>query len=216
MIKYPIGYHPGSGSVYVICDICGRKVHRKDTVLVRDRYNFQNNMVVCFRDVDKVNQQSLPIRIRERLVSDPKTLRPPSPDVSVAVENDDRAPSAPLNLQARASALGTDVELVWTGPADTGSSPILGYVIARARPQFAHHFVIDSDSGSPATYYKDLTADYTLEYSYKIAAFNSFGTGPYSEIACYPTQRDNNDYGYILAETYVTILAENGEGIYYD
>lgn len=109
--KFPDGYHPGAGYVYVICDVCGRKVRRKDTQKVNDRWNLQNGLVVCKWDIDKVNEQNKPIKVKEKLITNPKDLRSEPTDRFESPDVDDRAPSAPQKLEAKASILG-DLSLI--------------------------------------------------------------------------------------------------------
>lgn len=77
--KIPYNRYPGDGYYYVICDICGRKVRYKDTMLIKDKYNFQNGLVVCLRDVDKTNPQAYLRARKER--PNPKITRGEGPDV---------------------------------------------------------------------------------------------------------------------------------------
>lgn len=186
-MKFSVTSHPGSGYVYVICDVCGRKVRRQDTVKITDRWNLQNGMVVCKEDVDKVNEQNKPLRISEKLITNPETLRSEPSDRYATPTTDDRAPGAPQNLEARASTLGDDIELFWRGPEDVGTSQITGYKIERAVMPFTSFTVVDSNTGSENTYYKDTSADTAEIYFYRVSAINGAGVGTASPGAFYPS-----------------------------
>jgi hypothetical protein len=189
--------HPGSDYVYVICDVCGRKVRRKYTQLVRDKWNFQNRLVVCRWDLDKINPQVIPYKHKERLVTSPETLRSEPSDRYITPDTDNRVPGVPQKLEARASTLGSTVELFWRGPVDVGTSQITGYLIERQEPQGAVWTVLISDSGSGNTYYNDTSASVSAEYTYRVAAINGAGTGSYSNEADYPRKIAEDNYIYL-------------------
>lgn len=178
--------HPGSGYIRVICDICGGKYYRKDVTLVKDPFNTQHGLIVCKRDLDQLNEQALPNKIREGTVPSPELIRVEKADQFVANLNDDTAPSAPRYLVAHQSTVGSSIVLSWEGPEEPGSSGIIGYKVVRTVPLGAP-VTISENSGTGATYYEDTTGDLSTYYDYKVAAINSFGTGPYSNIAHYPT-----------------------------
>lgn len=192
-LKFKGGKYPGQEYMKVICDVCRGEFYRKDTVLVKNKYNFQYGQVVCFKDLDEINEQVLPNKSRDRPVKSPETLRPPKDPVFDVNENDDRLPSAPRAGYTQPHPLNNTIDLFWQGPEDSGSSGIIGYKIARATPQLSSYTVIDADTETGATYYSDLTADVTLKYSYKVAAINSFGVGSYSIDFFWP-YNDNPDY----------------------
>lgn len=77
--------YPGNGYYYVICDVCGKKTRFKDTVLIRDKYNYQNGLLVCKKDADKTNPQSYLRAKKER--PNPKSTRGEGPDVFISTPN---------------------------------------------------------------------------------------------------------------------------------
>lgn len=177
--------HPGSGHVYVVCDICGVRFRRHETTVVRDKYNFQNNMVVCKRDRDQTNPQSIPYKKKERLIDTTKGLRSEPSNSYVDITTDNRVPSAPRELSATGDHSGVYVAISWTGPLDPGTSSIVGYVVERIDGSGnATTFTISGNS----TYYVDLTADINSQYQYRIAAVNTAGQGAYSANAFFPTE----------------------------
>ena len=210
-LRFPPNKHPGPEYVYVICDVCGRKIRRKDTVVVKDQYNFQNNLVVCKWDVDKTNPQNKPFRIKEKLVTKPEYLRSEPSDTYAVPTTDNRTPSAPRKLVAKGSTLGSTVELFWQGPIDTGSSRITGYKIERAEPQLGNYDVITSNSGSSNNYYNDTSATVSSEYTYRIYAINGAGTGAVSEVAYYPHIRVQSSYTYLGVSQNGNVL-KTGQG----
>src|SRR5260221_1742581 len=100
--------YPGNGYVYVICDVCGGKFHQKDTVLIKDSWNLQNNLVVCRKDVDKANAQLRPSTTYEKPVPYPEKLRPPQKDQYVSNSIAAQLPSAPQQLTATINPLNGD------------------------------------------------------------------------------------------------------------
>ncbi len=80
--------YPGNGYYYVICAVCGIKIRAKDTVLVKDKYNFQNNMVVCKKDADETNPQSYLKTRPERQIDNPDYIRSEGPDNFIENQND--------------------------------------------------------------------------------------------------------------------------------
>jgi hypothetical protein len=207
-LRFPPNKHPGPDGVYVICDVCGRKVRRKDTQLIRDKWNFQNGLVVCKWDVDNVNLQVLPYKHKEELVTSPETLRSEPSDTFATPETDDRTPSAPrLGKACPDTITGTSIQLNWVGPIDAGTSRITGYVIERATPQLSNYAAVTSDTGSNSTFYTDTTADVDTEYTYRIAAINGAGTGTYSEDIFYPTIRVPTDINYLSLSQNDNVLA---------
>lgn len=67
--------YPGNGYYYVICDVCGKKMRARDSVLITDKYNYLNNMLVCKEDADKTNPQDQIKAVRERQIDNPKYIR---------------------------------------------------------------------------------------------------------------------------------------------
>ncbi len=189
--------HPGSGYIYVICDVCGRKIRRKDAILIKDKYNTQNNLLVCKQDADKTNPQSIPYTVKERPIADPKSIRVEQPDTYTA-EQATRLPGAPRNLKAKAGHFSNQVELTWEGPIDGGSSRITGYQITRSDPQYMPQVVILDSTDGDVTAYTDATADIDTLYTYQISAINSAGVGEPSNIAPYPKQVEESDVNYLI------------------
>jgi hypothetical protein len=186
-MKFPTGHHPGSGYVYVICDICGQKVRRNDTVVVHDKWNTQNGMVVCNRDVDLVNPQTIPYKRKERLIDSTRGIRSQPSNTFADVPNDNRVPSAPRNLAATGDFSGSYVMLSWEGPLDPGTSSIVGYVVERIDGSGnATTFTISGN----ATFYVDTSASSSSQFQYRIAAVNTAGQGAYSANAFFPTYFD--------------------------
>lgn len=188
-LKFNIGHHPGREYVKVICDVCGGLFYQKDTIKITDKYNYQYGLVVCKADADERNDQVLPNNHVDKPISQPDLLRPEQTDQFAANELDDRVPGPPRLPFAQVNPINETIDLFWQGPEDVGSSNIIGYMIMRATPQLSVYETIESNTGTEYTYYQDLTAAVSSEYSYKIAAINSYGTGAYSPEFFWPTQR---------------------------
>lgn len=181
--------YPGDGYYYIICDVCGIKIRRKDAVYITDRYNTQNKLLVCKKDADVAQPQLRPYKARER--KSPKITRSEPSDNYSINPNSSIAPSAPVQVRAFLDPLNNYVDLTWLGPDDPGTDQITGYVITRATPQLSTQVIINANTGNSATFYQDLSSDYTIKYTYTVAAINAYGTGPYSAVAFYPSQLFN-------------------------
>jgi hypothetical protein len=82
-------------------------------------------------------------------------------------------PGAPQSLSAVPS--NHNVSLSWQAPASDGGAPVLGYVIFRNGASLASTGVVPS--------YRDGTVTNGQAYTYKVAAHNRLGQGPFSEDA---------------------------------
>ena len=190
--------HYKSGSYYVICDVCGRKLRQNQTVLIKDKHNLLNNMLVCKKDADKTNPQSYVRAVKEHQIDSPKLIRSEGADQFVfASEVDEiytadasdptgRAPEVP-RLLFIAGATASQVELRWFGPEDSGSSAIKGYKIERESPTGGGFSTVTSDTQSVATYYKDTTVSASTQYNYRVSAINDYTTGSVSNSAAITT-----------------------------
>lgn len=210
--------YPGIGNRLIICDVCGFKTRVKYTVQINDRYNTLNKAIVCHKCYEKANPQLYPFKLpKEKLLTDPTYVRPESDDLIYA-DNPlaDQLPSEPRNLVAQLDPLTNYVYLTWEGPLNVGSSPILGYRITRAEPQFAFQITINANDQSPAAYYLDITSDINSEYTYQVAAISELGIGPYSNYAFWPKQLVDSPttYNYLItSDTLETIVTGDGAAI---
>lgn len=207
--KFSDGHHPGGGYNYVICDVCGCKVRQKDTVLITDKFNTLYGMVVCRDDADRTNAQSRPFSVNERIVSNPKLLRPEGTDRFVPNANDDRVPSPPKNLVTTVSYYDDKVRLTWEGSDDCGSSGILYYTVYRAEPQLAYHFFLANVASNS---YIDVTSDTSSLYTYHVVAVNSFGSSVQSNTAYFPTEQVDISINYLVLSqnNYTLELSQGG------
>ena len=182
---------PSRANRKIICDVCGQQFRLHEVVQVTDKHNRHFGLIVCHRDLDPTNPHDIPYEHKERILTAPKLVRPLGPINSMANANDDRLPSAPRYGEARRGSLDNYIHLDWQGPLDTGSSGIIGYTVSIANPQLSTFTVLVSDTSSvnlsPAPYYVDTDTAVDSACEYKVAAINSFGTGPYSDIFLYPS-----------------------------
>lgn len=204
---------PGDGYMYVICDVCGKKVRQRDTVVRKDKYNQQNNLVMCKDDVDKPQPSLRPIRIREKYRPNPSDVRSEPTDTYIVNANATRIPSAPTLLRAAGgSGVVEVVALSWIGPSDPGDSGIIGYVIWRETIGAPGDIII-SNTNSTATYYEDTTLNINSIATYKVSAINSSGMGPYSNIAYFPIETNELDEQFLqTSDTGAYILT--GDNLY--
>ncbi len=84
-----------------------------------------------------------------------------------------RLPSAPTDLTVSVMS-GTALKLTWNAPSDQGSSPIIGYNIQR------NGTVIVNNTGTTQTSYTDTGLLFDHQQTYRVAAWNTVGLGPYS------------------------------------
>lgn len=211
-LKFPIHRHPGDGYNYIRCMICDRKIFAKDSIYISDKYNLLYGMTVCKRDAEKTNPQNIPYYPRPE--EPPIRVTGDSPTNPVINPLDSRAPSAPTNGLAQGNQLGPGVWLYWTAPQDSGTSGIIGYKITRAEPQFSTQFLLIDNTNSFATQWLDETANINSEYSYQVAAINSFGIGPYSELFFFPgIIEDLTNVDYLVTSDTLFVI-ETGDGKY--
>lgn len=192
---------------YVICDICGFKYHIKDATKVTDQYSRHNGLIVCKKDLDTVNPQARPFTFSETILASPETVRPRVAESYVTNENDDRVPGKPTNGLARANPYTDTIDLFWDAPTDNGSSGITGYRVQYAAPQGGSYIDLIVDTNTSSAYYNDTTLDLVTEYSFRIAAINTFGTGAYSDEFFWPFDRMIwRDLNYLVVSQDGTIL----------
>ncbi len=213
-IHAPITHYPGSENYYVICDVCGKKYRKKDTCYVQDRFNLQNRLIVCHKDLDKVNDQSRPYKAQEYKAlkltrGEPNQVNYPE----IPNPNSDAAPGICLGLVAFADPLIDAVDLSWQGPIDGGTDPVIGYVIYQSNPQLSVPQIINADTLSGSPFYQDTSTDTSTVCTYNVAAINSFGIGPISAPAFYPTIQVNQSAQYIVMSNGTNAVLTTGSGL---
>lgn len=176
--------HPGGGYHYVICALCGSKKRAKDCILVNEKYNRLNNLLVCKEDYTPVHPQDIPKVVKERQISNPKLIRDEQADTFSTVTGG-RTASAPRELSV-IGASDSFVELEWLGPLDPGSSSASGYKIERESPVGGGFSTLVTTS-SPAQYYKDTTVSSGTQYNYRVSIVNDAGIGATSNEASITT-----------------------------
>lgn len=80
--------------------------------------------------------------------------------------------SAPTGLAI--TALSTSLKLVWNAPSNNGGASISGYQIQR------NGTILVSNTGNNKTVYTDMGLKSSTAQTYRIAAWNSVGLGPFS------------------------------------
>lgn len=179
--------YPGEGYYYIICDVCGKKMRARDGILIKDRYNFFNGLVVCREDADETNPQTYIKAIREKQIDNPKMIRSEQPDRFAFISDADeietgdltdptgRTASAPKHLTI-IGASSSFVELQWLGPEDPGSGTTKYYRIERESPTGGGFSVLVDMVGSVALYYKDASVVAATQYNYRVRMINGTGT----------------------------------------
>ncbi len=208
--------YPGTQRRPLICDVCGFKMRLEDVTQVHDRYNPQNKLIVCKKDLDKLNPQFIPHKIpKDIFLSTPGMVRP-EPENLTYIDNpgSDRLPGAARNLKVQLEPISGQLLLTWDGPVDPGSSPILGYLITRASPQLSHQFTIEANTQTSGGMFLDATANVDAEYTYQVAAISNVGIGAVSNIAFWPIQEVPDTINYLLvSQTSFVLTTGDGRAI---
>ena len=100
-----------------------------------------------------------------------------------------QAPGAPVGLTAR--AVGTSrIDLSWSAPRNTGGAPILGYRIeASSDGGSTWDIIIRRNTNSKGTTASDvMNLQPATTRHYRVAAINTAGTGPFSNVALATTE----------------------------
>src|SRR5256712_659412 len=93
------------------------------------------------------------------------TTPPPSPT----------SPSSPTGLAATATST-SQINLSWTAPIVDGGSPVTGYEIDRSTSGGSFSTIV-SNTATTATTYSDTGLASATQYTYRVSAINSAGTG---------------------------------------
>jgi hypothetical protein len=105
----------------------------------------------------------------------------PASNVASATPSTATAPDAPTSLSATAIST-SDINLIWTAPADDGGSPITGYMIHR------NGVMIVDDTASTGTTYSDTGLEPGTTYTYVVMAINAIGASiPSNEATATPS-----------------------------
>ncbi len=196
----------------ITCDVCGHTYRVSDVQKITDKYNRHFGLVVCKYDKDPTNAHDIPYKYSEIFLTAEDMVRPRPDRMYVTNEHDDRLPSKPLYGDAIKDPLQSYIYLTWEGPYDSGSSGIIGYKVQRASPQFTSYDTIIENTNESGTFYLDTTASLTAEYSYRVAAINSFGTGPYSDEFGWPILSAFSDINYLVLSQDGSVLTTSDTG----
>ncbi|NDB46039.1 MAG: hypothetical protein EB163_01920 [Nitrososphaeria archaeon] len=118
----------------------------------------------------------------------------PSPEASATPSassiqntNTKTAPGAPTGLSA-VSTSGTQINLSWTAPSNTGGSDITGYKIESKKGTDSYDVLVPN-TGSTVTTYSHTGLTTATQYYYRISAINSVGTSsPSGEASATPRE----------------------------
>lgn len=210
-----IRFTQGQGPQYrlTFCDLCGSQQFVKDVRLITDRYSKYYNKLSCHSCYQPVNPQQYPFRVVDKIKVNPRYTRNERLGADLVSETQDQLPGAPTNIRIQYDYWNECLRLDWDAPNQQGSSAIIGYKITRAEPQGAYYWTLSENTGISSPYYKDLTADSTIEYSYIIYAINSFGTGAIGGIGYWPEKLVSEGLSYVFDGDFNTILDGNGDAI---
>src|SRR2546428_351596 len=126
------------------------------------------------------------------------TTPPPSPT----------SPSSPTGLAATATST-SQINLSWTAPIVDGGSPVTGYEIDRSTSGGSFSTIV-SNTATTATTYSDTGLASATQYTYRVSAINSAGTGSPSNTgsATTLTQTLPSDDTFSLASVSKTIRSQ--------
>jgi len=144
----------------VLCDVCARILLAKDAILIKDKHNRYNGMLVCPEDYTAAQPQDSIRAIREHPLTYTDRVRPPQVEDYVT-SNVTSRPSAPKLLDYAGGAL------VWQGP-DLPYGRIIGYQVTR------DSIVVVGDTGNQALYYD---GDELTSGTFTVSAINEAGFG---------------------------------------
>ncbi len=108
---------------------------------------------------------------------------------SATTSNPITPPQMPTGLVANAIS-SSQINLSWIAPVNTGNGIIIGYKIERSDDNGSTWDVIISNSNSTATSYSNTGLVPNTQYSYRVSAINSAGTGQASISASATTQNN--------------------------
>ena len=91
-------------------------------------------------------------------------------------------PSAPVLLTARADGT-SQIDLSWSAPRNTGGAPVLGYRIEVSSDEGATWRIIRRNTNSTSTRFSHTGLTPASTWLYRVAAINTAGTGPFSNVA---------------------------------
>ncbi|MDE2753898.1 MAG: fibronectin type III domain-containing protein, partial [Gemmatimonadota bacterium] len=98
-------------------------------------------------------------------------------------------PTAPQSLRARADG-PRSITLSWDVPLRDNGSTITGYAIQVRGPTNPNSIIVSDDTESTATTFQHTNLQPVSGYSYRVAAINSVGAGPWSPVASTTTHAD--------------------------
>ena len=90
-------------------------------------------------------------------------------------------PTAPVGLTARADGT-SQIDLSWSAPRNTGGAPILGYRVEASDDGGRAWWIIRRNTGTATTTFSDTSLEPATRRHYRVAATNTAGTGPFSNV----------------------------------
>ncbi len=97
------------------------------------------------------------------------------------------APGPPLNLTADPFGANA-IDLEWDAPSDTGSAAVTGYRIEVSSDEDGPWDLVDADTESAETTYRDTGLDPSTTYYYQVFAINAGGESEPSDVASATTE----------------------------
>lgn len=193
-----------------ICDLCGTKRHIKDMKVIDALFNRTNGAFICKEHHRPTHPQDIPFTIQPDIVTTPETIRTRQFPVRMqSIANNNHLPSAPQQLKATKSTIGNHIQLTWLRPANTGSSPILGYLVEFSVPQFTIYDVLIANTGTSVPSYLDIVNPSSTFLSYRVAAVTAIGNSPFSNEYAYP-YIENISAVYIEGDDSFVIQGDDG------
>jgi titin len=168
---YKIEYMLGSSGIYSTL-----VANTANTAITYSHTGLTTGQVYAYR-VSAINSAG---------ASNPSTEASATPTTSSQITTNS-APGAPTNLVAM-SVSGTQINLSWSAPSNTGGSPITGYKIESKKGAGSFEVVVPNTATTITSYaHTGLTTG--TQYYYRVYAINSIGTsGPSGESSSSPKE----------------------------
>ena len=203
--------YPGDSYRLAICDLCGAKRHIKDMKLIDADFNRFNGAFMCREHKRPTHPQDIPFVVEPEIIQNPEYIRSRNFPVRMQEVNDSNIlPTAPRELRAILGPMGTNIQLNWLGPLNTGSRPIIGYRIEISVPQFVSYGVLVANTNNSAPQYFDYVTPTTTLCTYRVAAISELGMSPYSNDAPYPVVVDDMYLNYVAEDNGTVLMTDDG------
>lgn|SRR5574343_52835 len=206
--------YPGDGYRLAICDLCGAKRHIQDMKLIQAEFNRSDGAFICKEHKRPTHPQDIPYVVEPDIIQEPEYIRSRNFPVRMQpVNNSNILPTAPRELRVHLDSFGDAIQLEWLGPSNTGSSPIIGYLIQIQYPLGSAFATLTANTLSSAPAYVDTVTPINDICIYRVAAISELGTSPFSNSAYFPSP-NSQDLAYVLGDDLYAIAGDSSSQIF--